>query len=292
MQGAVDWLIHASFETSNLGEALMNARRVAAAVDREVPSLRARLAAFPKDLPSFPPVFYWHPEWSKGRAATLDWLALEREALLREVAALEAEDWDTLLTIRAERAQDNVAFQAFYAQLVARIVQRVPEDHPEHHLANIFAPWDGYHQLLADREAETSETRQREIALEVVEVSKRAVAEMRNIADKVERTLPGHGQAMTPLVVVLTDDEAAGAEATEEVLESYRRSVALIREMAQSYDRMIRLELDFWLNGNSPELMNGFEVLNLRMEQQTRAFFGEWTTRALVMNNAIAAEQE
>lgn len=292
LQGATDWLSYASGVRSDLGEALVHANRVHDLITAALPSLRARLAAFPKDTPSIPPAFYWFSEWRAGRGASLDALALELDYLAREAAALEAEDWQTVQDLRRDRAQDLVAFQDFYDNLMHKVTAQMPEDHPERLLAEVFAPWEDYYQLVADREATSDEVEARALTLEIIEIARTAVSEMEALADRLEAALPAYGEVLNPVAATLTGDDTAGAVLTREILDSYGQSVAQVRGIAATHREMVRLEAEFWRDGYSQPLMDRFEQLSTRVSQNSKRFYAEWTVRAELLHAAIPGDQE
>ena len=285
---AASWLIEATDTNQAIGEAVMHARAVINAARPEIPKLRKRLAEFPIDGPSFPPVFYWFSDWPKVQAAWLDQMTLRLDHLSAEADAVDAWDWDRIIAIRAQREDDIVAFQQFFDASDRKSFSVMPEDHPDRMLAGFYASLDEAYALASERLTALDEEEISNLTVKIVQAYQRAEVETNDLIDRIDAVLPMHREKVLPFVQVLTNDPTRAEQVTDKLIEQYQGTLATQREWVNSLRAITKIEARSIQEGWTDELIQLHGVEALRMDELRTQYAEGWRLRAALMVQAIA----
>lgn len=285
---ASSWLIEATDTNQAVGEAVMHARAIIDASRPKVPKLRARLAEFPIDGPSFPPVFYWFSDWPKVQAAWLDQMSLRLDHLNAEADAVDAWDWDRIVAIRAQREEDIVAFQQFFDESDRKSFSVMPEDHPDRMLAGFYSSLDEAYALAADRLAVFDEAEIRQLTVKIVQAYRHADQETTELIDQIDAVLPKHRTNVLPFLQVLTKDPGRAEQLADSMVTQYRDSLKTQRQWVGSLRKITEIEARSLQEGWTDELIQLHGAEALRMDELRTEYAEGWRRRAALMVEAIA----
>ena len=290
MQRAAEWMNSAQWRNADLGEAILNARRVAALVREEVPKLEARVAAMPEDGPEFPPVFFWLDGWTRLAKAVHDSLVLEAKYLDADADARAADDIDEALRITLARNADLAGFEEYFAAFDRQTLARLPREHPERLMVQMRLHWEGMRDLYSQRDALSDEYEQRRMTPEIV-------AKLEGIADAIEADVAGFDALLPPFrekleayFLTLTCDPAAAGAALDRYMESYARYPALAREAAELLRDYAGIERDFGRRGATPDLFERYDAVSFRYDVMYQKASDEWSKRARILVEAVARD--
>lgn len=285
---ASSWLIEATDTNQAVGEAVMHARAVIDATRPELPKLRTRLADFPTDGPSFPPVFYWFSDWPKVQSAWLDQMKLRLDHLSAETDAVDAWDWDRIVAIRAQREEDIVAFQQFFDESDRKSFSVMPEDHPDRMLAGFYSSLDDAYTLSAERLAVFEESEIARLTLEIVRAYRRAEADTTRLIEQIEEVLPKHRENILPFMQILAKDPARAVQLADDLIGQYHETLKIQRRWLESLRAITKIEARSVQEGWTDELIQLHGSEALKMDKLRTEYAEGWRKRAALMVDGIA----
>ncbi|MEM7058328.1 MAG: hypothetical protein AAF557_12115 [Pseudomonadota bacterium] len=285
---AANWLADAAEAGQGEGEAMMHARAVIDRAKKEMPKLRSRLSEFPINGPSFPPVFYWFSDWPKLQSAWLDQMVLRLEHLEAESAAVDAQDWDRIWQIRAQREEDLSAFQQFFIESDRKSLSKMPDDHPDRMLSGFFNSLDPVQVLAAERLRAVDEIEVNRLTLEIIRMSQQSEQEMTRMIAEIDGVLQQHYWNLLPYAVVLTDDSNRGDQVAKAVVEQYRDTLDVLRRWVVHSRDLTDLEAKSLQVGWTVELLQDYNAQALKMDDLRTEYAEGWRIRAALLADAIA----
>jgi len=285
---ASSWLSEATDTNQSVGEAVMHARVVIDAARPELPKLRARLAEFPIDGPSFPPVFYWFSDWPKVQSAWLDQMKLRLDHLGAEADAVDAWDWDRIVAIRAQREEDIVVFQQFFDASDRKSFSVMPEDHPDRLLAGFYSSLDDAYTLSAERMTVFEESEIARLTLEIVQAYRRAETDTTRLIDQIESVLPKHRENVLPFTQVLAKDPSRAVQLADDLIGQYRETLQIQRRWLESLSMITKIEARSVQEGWTEELIQLHGSEALKMDKLRTEYAEGWRKRAALMAEGIA----
>jgi hypothetical protein len=285
---AEEWLTTSSYFKTDAGEAIVNARRTVELVRAEVPKLRAQVAAMPEDGPSFPPIFYWPEGWPLLGTAVLDSLLLRADYLERETDALARGDWDEANRINNQRNQDLAGFEGYFAAFDGKVLELLPEDHPERVLIELRIVWYGITELYAERDRITEEEHRRASTVAIAEKLRAMAKAIDDAMMTYDIALNWYEPKLLPFFETLTCDRASAEAIHAEYMKTYREFPDLAVKVADLLRENARLEMEFWSTGATEELYDRFNRVAYEYDAVYDRIMDGWSSRARLMVDAIA----
>ena len=285
---AEEWLTTSTYFKTDAGEAIVNARRTVELVRAEVPKLRAKLAAMPEDGPDFPPVFYWPEGWPLLGMAVLDSLLLRADYLERETDALARGDWDEANRINNRRNEDLAGFEDYFTEFDRKVLDLLPEDHPERVLMELRLVWHGITDLYAERDRIADREHRRTTTIAIAEKLRGMANAMDEAMMTYDIALNWYEPKLLPFFETLTCDRASAEALHAEYMRSYREFPALAAQVADLLRANARLEMEFWSTGPTEDLYDRFNRVSYEYDEIYDRIMDGWSSRARLMVDAVA----